>query len=476
VSVETLPADVAIDAWTGTETARGTLASKADLWGSRSGIADSQTYLAFGQPSGHQDWAAADNGYGVLLPLDCDIPEPIQTLQAKRPGTVILRWASSDRIETGKLRKLRANGQPQDIDIAGSDYGTADGRIPRYILIAAPPTEIPWRVQYDLSLKSYVGRLPFSGDALAPYIKAMLDDWSQGTPNLTTALVWATDYGPTDITRTMAAAIAAPLRDRLKDTVSVEAVIGAGAKVDALLSKLEAKPGLVVTSSHGSTPIDDPDLLVSTLGLPVGQDRHAVDLDELDAQMPCGSLWFAQACCSAGSSGESLYTQLLSADSSAARVVSQVAALGHSTVAPAALRLLSRESPVRAVLGHVEPTFDWTLQDGSTGQLYGGALVTALSANLYSGQPIGMALAEYRQQVGVLNTQYHTLRDEAASNTSLRPKLTRLRLTALDRQALVLLGDPTVAFPSLVVHKKKRRIDSRVTSLDLAEEVQFPRR
>jgi hypothetical protein len=347
-----------------------------------------------------------------------------------------------------RLQKLRANGQPQDIDISCSDYGTADGRIPRYILIAAPPTDIPWRVQYDLSLKSYVGRLPFSGDALGPYITAMLDDWSQGTPNLTKrALVWATDYGPTDITRTMAAAIAAPLRDKLNGSVPVEAIIGAGAKADALLSNLDAKPGLVVTSSHGSTPIDNPNLLASTLGLPVGQDRCTVNLNELDAQMPCGSLWFTQACCSAGSSGESLYTQLLSADSSAWRVVSQVAALG-STVAPAALRLLGRENPVRAVLGHVEPTFNWTLQDGSTGQLYGSVLVTALSSNLYAGQPIGMTLAEYRLQVGLLNTYYHTVRDEAASDTLLRPRLTRLRLTALDRQALVLLGDPTVAFPN----------------------------
>jgi hypothetical protein len=449
VTAEVLPPEISIDAWTGKETAHGPLVPRAERWGTRPGVAKSQRYLAFDPPADYRDWAAPDNGYGVLLPMDSDVPAPIDALMKKRPGTVILRWAPPDRLEAGTLRKLRDNGQPQDINIAGSEYGIADGRIPRYILIAAPPTDIPWRVQYDLSLKCYVGRLPFSGNALEPYIAALLDNWRADGPNLNTAAIWATDYGPTDITRLMAAAIAAPLRKKLTDTVPVTAVIGGGANADALLSNLAAKPGLVVTSSHGSTPIDDLSVFASTLGLPVGQDRRVVDLNELDAQMPCGSVWFAQACCSAGSSGESLYGGLLSEESSAAHVVSQVAALGGSTVAPAARLLLGRKNPVRAVLGHVEPTFDLTLRSDSTGQLYGGALVTALSSNLFSGQPIGMAFAEYREQVGVLNSYYQAELDKAASDISLRPKLTRLRLTAFDRQALVLLGDPTVAFPSI---------------------------
>jgi hypothetical protein len=293
-----------------------------------------------------------------------------------------------------------------------------------------------------------VGRLPFSGDALRPYVDAMLNDWTDGTPNLSTALIWATDYGPTDITRLMAAAIAAPLRDALEGTVPVKDVIGNGASVAALMSELGRKPGLVVTSSHGSTPIDNPDLLRETLGLPVDQNRQVVSVDGIDAAMPGGAVWFAQACCSAGSSGISLYEGLLDPDSSAARVLSQVAAL-NTTVAPAALRLLGRENPLRAVFGHVEPTFDWTLRDEHTNQLFGGTLVKALSSKLFDGEPIGLTVDEYRRQIGVLNSTYHSVRDRTAGDTSLRTTLTRLRLTALDRQALVLLGDPTVALPSV---------------------------
>jgi hypothetical protein len=303
-------------------------------------------------------------------------------------------------------------------------------------LIAAPPSEIPWGVQYQLSLRFCVGRLPFSGDALRPYVEAMLSDWSAGTANLSSAVVWATDYGPTDITRLMTAAIAGPVQRALDGTVALRAVMGPAASGEALLAALATKPGLVITSSHGSTPINDRQRLAQTLGLPVGQDRAAVALDALDEVMEGGSVWFAQACCSAGSSGRSAYEGLLSPDSSAARVLAEVAGL-DTTTAPAALRLLGRENPVRAVFGHVEPTFDWTLRDEKTGQLFGGALVKALSAN------------EYRSQIGAINSRYHAVRETAVDDTSLRPKLTRLRLTALDRQALVLLGDPTVALPDI---------------------------
>jgi hypothetical protein len=101
-------------------------------------------------------------------------------------------------------------------------------------------------------------------------------------------------------------------------------------------------------------------------------------------------------------------------------------------------------------LGHVEPTFDWTLRDDRTGQGLGGLVVRALSDNLFAGQPLGLAFEEYRETVGVLHGDWQTAYDTfIAGDTSLRARLTRLRLTALDRQSLVLLGDPTVTLPDL---------------------------
>jgi hypothetical protein len=105
---------------------------------------------------------------------------------------------------------------------------------------------------------------------------------------------------------------------------------------------------------------------------------------------------------------------------------------------------------VRAVIGHVEPTFDWTLRVAETGQGLGHDIVSALSSNIYAGQPLGLAFADYRAGVGVLHTDWAQAQSAlAGGDTSVRPTLTRLRLTALDRQSLVLLGDPTVALPAL---------------------------
>lgn len=441
-----LPAEIMLDAWTGKETARSGLGELAERWGAGAGVPDSRIFLGFGPPTPRTDWRSPDVGYGVLLPNNVEIPAPIADLIRTRPGTVILRWDQG--IADGYLRRKRDDGSDQDANIASSDYGTGNGKIPQYILIAAPPTEIPWDIQYELAVRFCVGRLPFSGEALRPYVDAMLHDWDTGTANLSSALIWATDYGPTDITRLMTKAIAAPLRERLNGTVALSEAIGEHASAATLLEKLATSPGLVVTSSHGSTPLDDLPLLKKTLGLSVDQSRSIVSLDDLDAATPAGCVWFAQACCSAGSSGKSIYTGLLDPSSTASRVLTQVAKLG-STVAPGPLRLLGRENPIRAFFGHVEPTFDWTLRDASTKQLFGGPIVIGLSTNMFGGQPIGYILDNYRRQIGSINTQYWTTRDNVAADTSLRPLLSRLRLTALDRQALVLLGDPTVAIRNI---------------------------
>jgi len=175
-----------------------------------------------------------------------------------------------------------------------------------------------------------------------------------------------------------------------------------------------------------------------------------VPLSDLSASMPAGSVWFAQACCSAGSSAESSYIGLLAEGSTARSAVDAVAAIG-STVAPAASALLKRERPVRAVIGHVEPTFDWTLKDEETKQKFGGDIIAALSSNLHHGQPLGLAFAAYREGIGVLTTRWVKLavRLNRDHDKSVLPTMTRLRLTAWDRQSLVLLGDPTVRIPPL---------------------------
>ena len=165
--------------------------------------------------------------------------------------------------------------------------------------------------------------------------------------------------------------------------------------------------------------------------------------------MPAGAVWFAQACCSAGGAGESHYEGLLEPESVPAVITELIASLGP-VVSPAVLRMLGRPKPVRAIFGHVEPTFDWSLRDPESGQNFATELITGLSSNLHHGTPLGQILADYRNGIGVLNTKWaNGRRDFRAGDDALLSQMTRWRLTAIDRQSLVLLGDPTVTLPRI---------------------------
>ncbi|MFG2974380.1 hypothetical protein ACGFYY_15475 [Streptomyces sp. NPDC048331] len=463
---EALPQEIQLNAWTGEEAPRTALGNGAESWGARQqGLPHSQAVLPFGAPPDLRRWSAPDVGYGVLLhePEDSgmtdaekaagtDAPPAVQELLAARPGSVVLRWRP--KLGGRFLRRYYPDGAPEEPTIGLTPFGAGTGHLPKYVVIIGGPEVIPWSVQYALSTRHAVGRIPLSGEQLDRYITALLSDWNGTTTALDRALGWTVVHDPEDITALMNTVIAQQLAARLTPPplTGFRQLVGEEATGVALLQELsEHAPGLVATSSHGRTgPLGDPDAMRARLGLPVDASHADVPLPELLAHMPPGCIWYAQACCSAGAGGDSLYTGLLPEGSRALGTVTAVAALG-TMVAPAALELLGRPHPVRAVLGHVEPTFSWTLQVDETGQKLGERIAAALSSHLYDGEPLGLALSEYRADVGELNTQLDELRTRLATgHKEVLPAMTRLRLSALDRQSLVLLGDPTVTFPPLV--------------------------
>jgi hypothetical protein len=98
----------------------------------------------------------------------------------------------------------------------------------------------------------------------------------------------------------------------------------------------------------------------------------------------------------------------------------------------------------------VEPTFDWTLVKTDTGQWLTGPLVSAFYPALYSRRPVSLALAEQYRGVGELYAKW--ARAQAAVDAlepGARTAATYYRLTATDRESLVLLGDPTAMLPPL---------------------------
>lgn len=453
----TFPNAIALNAWRGAA-ASGELAPKARKWGAREGLPHPQQPLELGEPADPCDWEHDDVGYGVLLPdndrpaaskaAGADAPEPVRELLRARPRTVVLRW----RADLGGrfVRRYFADGTHQDPTIGLSPFGTAKGELPRYVVIIGGPDVIPWSVQYALETRHSVGRLPLGEDALGNYIGAMLGGWPDADIDVRAPLMWTVSH-PGDITAQMRAVIADPLEKKLTDSElpRFSHLTGNDATSAALLSTLAgSRPALLVTSSHGLAE-GETELLRESLGLPVDVDHSPVDLDSLESAIPGGAIWYSQACCSAGGDATSNYTGLLNPGTRAFATVQAVAALG-ATVAPLASRLLGRANPVRAVLGHVEPTFDWTLRVAETGQGLGRHIVSALSTHLFNEQPVGYAFSDYRAGVGELYAQWAAQYDKLAEGiTAVRETLTRLRLSAIDRQSLVLLGDPTVKLPQL---------------------------
>jgi hypothetical protein len=459
-----IPDRLQINAWRGV-TADGGLVERANRWGSNDvGLPHSQGALPLAEVADPRDWKHKDVGYGVLL-IDSDLsvaekaagvdaPKPVRDLLAARPDTVLLRWskATGDRFVT----RYFADGTFQSPTIGLSSFGIGKGKLPRYVLIVGTPDVIPWSVQYAFETRHAVGRLPLDEEGLGNYIDAMLSGWADVDVDTGAPLMWTVSI-PGDITAEMRVVIAKPLEDKFTGEPRLPRfahLCGNSATGAELLNALaRARPGLVVTSSHGLTEGEGASLR-GTLGLPVDIAHEPMALDALDQAMPPGAIWYAQACCSAGGDGISNYEGLLAEGSVAHATVHHVAGLGPM-VAPAATKLLGRPDPVRAVLGHVEPTFDWTLRVAETGQGLGAHIVSALSDNLIGNrQPVGFAFADYRAEVGELHTQWVTTHKhflKAADLTErdlLRDVLTRLRLTAIDRQSLVLLGDPTVTLPA----------------------------
>ncbi len=415
------------------------------------------------QPAKPQDWAHPEVGWGLVMADDDkesaadkaagkDAPEPLRQLLAARGDAPVLRYRK-ELEPKGQLRRYYRDGAHQDIMLSALGFGTARARIPRYLLIWGTPEVIPWSMQYQLQTARYVGRIDLTGEALKRYVRALIDDWNDGPLQAKNTTVWAADHGPADITRLMRNAVAAPLHKKFADDNDpayrdgATYLTAAAATHDKLIADLAARqPSLVATTSHGATgPLDDVPLMRSRLGLPVDHQHRALDPGTLLAQwQPAGAVWFAQACCSAGSSAETAYDGLVKAGSTVDRILKGVAACGAMT-APLPRALLGAERPLRAFVGHVEPTFDWTLRHPDTRQFLSEPLIRAFYEGLYTGLPVGMALEACRIAASSLLGTYQLAVDDLKATREGAGGVLAIELMAKDWRSLVLLGDPTCA-------------------------------
>ena len=408
-----------------------------------------------------RDWRHKDVGWGVVLADGATIPDPLQKLIANRQGSVF-RYLPKTTQEYTHLRNYEAK---KDIAITGSPRGMALEALPQYLLIYGSPKEVPWQLQYVLNANRCVGRLHITGDALARYVKALIEGWpSDVSAKSNHALVWSVvdPEDSEDITHLMRHAIGEAVAKQLQsdDQIGAEAVFLDGANApttsNAFVEALAAhQPGLIVTTSHGKTgPIDQPAVMARDLGLPVDQDGSALNAQELlAAWQPSGAIWYSHACCSAGGDGSGFFADLFGDSSRAREVLDAVAGLGP-TIAPLPTALLSAERPIRAFIGHVEPTFNWTLEERYTGQFLTSGIVEALYRRLYveKGEleaPVSYAFRDWYAQTNGLRAQYVQAQARFNRGADTDDVLLTTQLAARDIESTVLLGDPTVAIPPL---------------------------
>ncbi len=411
------------------------------------------------------DWKNPEVGWGVVLPdiagasqaelaaFD-DAPPAIQRLIRAREAVLgrvpIFRARHAETLALSRvfLHDFRSGTSPA---IDASETGVAVGRIPQYLLLAGSPEQIPWGLQYVLSTVRYVGRLDLDDEGLERYVDRLLADWAGSEAKLDRSLNWAVRHSAQDITATMRKVLTRPLHKLLADPQ----VQGAKARfidgksqlatAEALIASLaEHQPALIATSSHGQTwPLDDSATMGRDLGMLVDQSEELLDPEELLADwQPDGAVWIAHACCSAGAKAKSEFVGLFDPQSTNAKILSAVAALGERT-SPLPRALLGAAKPARAFIGQVEPTFDWTLKQRRTKQRLTGKLLKPVRDRLLAGLPIGSYLERWHGRSASLNTAWIEMRGEVDSGRELEPDMLYPRLAAADVASTVLLGDPT---------------------------------
>jgi hypothetical protein len=461
------PSLLRINAYTGTEPASAELTDEGKDWVLRSGPPKIRTFLKPEKLADPANWRDPRVGWGVVLPFNGsltaadsaaakDAPASLQALIAERGASgapaPVYRYIAAES-HRGFLQRDGA-----DIPISMAARGTQPGAIPRYLLIYGTPTEIPWDVQYLLNAVCAVGRLSLTGAALENYLDALRSGWNGAAARTNAAVVWSVDHGPDDITNLMRLAIAEPIFKKIQADTDLgphseylDGNVAGKATAQNLAATLAARtPGLIVTTSHGQTgPLDDVPAMTGNLGLPVDTDRVLLDPARLLQQwQPAGAIWYAHACCSAGSSSETMFDGLVPKGSLVDRVLKGVARVG-ARVAPLPEALLGAKQPLRMFIGHVEPTFDWSLRQRFTGQFLTEPIQTAMYDKLYQPQPVGLALREYYGVLGGVFAEYE--QGMRAFNRGANNEATMLAhlLIARDVQSMVMLGDPTAMLPPL---------------------------
>ena len=460
------PVNLMANAWTGEEAASGELGEQAGTWAVTDHfIGRPESELAAQERPDLEDWADRRVGWGLVLPDNPalsyperaradDAPAAARRLALARSAPaepVVLRYSPGDE---ASLFRYNSDGTRHPLPVTGEGpRGMQRGGLPYYLLLLGSPEKLPWELQFNLNFACCTGRLDLDENGLNNYVEAAVSSWSGSRAKATSPLLWTVQHQPGDITWLMRQSVGERVLARWRDDTQIGEAACALRDEDATCARLssalcEISPAVVVTTSHGLTsPLDDMPRMRSTLGRLVDAGHEPLDPAALlDRWDPDGVVWYALACCSAGGSGRNRFEGLLAPQTRAARVVKAVAELGPVTAEFPRL-LLGAPRPARAFIGHVEPTFDWTLRRADSGLVTTASLVDALYGEFFQAKPppVGFALRSYFSEAAALRAYWTGERQVVHRRESARSASLLAALAGIDRQCTVILGDPAVA-------------------------------
>lgn len=414
----------------------------------------------------YDDWSHPEVGWGIVLPersdlsaeaksLALDAPDAIQELVRQRGNAPVLRYDPKLAAQ-GLLRRYERGTNTFTQPGPRGKRGSAPGLVPHYLLIVGSPDQIPWEFQYQLQTEAFVGRLDLDDTGLENYVNALLRQWSGSERDVTKPVVWSVDHGHPDITRLMAKTIG----ERLSSAFASDAefdhsnlyLTGSSATSFGLVDAIsKRKPAFLATTSHGATfPLNQPVALAQQLGIPVDANHDLLShVDVLSNWNSEGAIWYAHACCSAGASGVSAFEGLIDPSTELGKTVLSLGVAGEIS-APLPKMMLGHAKPLGAFVGHVEPTFNWTLFSTSNKQTTTAHIIQTLYNQLHgSDRPtIGRSLHGYYQFVaGLLLLHGKAVKALNSHAPGAAGMAIRSKLIATDLLSMVLLGDPTVRLP-----------------------------
>ncbi len=395
----------------------------------------------------------AEAGWGVIFPEGRE-----QELREALGPLLALRKAQASELSESRYRELvhhRGESKARFLARHRVGAGPADPDVlPYYLLIAASPTEISFRFQYQLDVQYAVGRLCF--DSLADYTRYAESVVAAERGSVATArrVSFFGVSNPGDrATASSLRNLICPLAERVaadRPSWPVDAVLAEKATKAALLERVGggSTPALLFTASHGlGFDVDDPRHLPHQGALlcqdwpgpggprgPIVEDYYVAGEDVADGASLAGLVAFFFACYGAGTPVHDSFE--MNGEAKQLAVESFVSRLPQ--------RLLAHPGGgALAVVGHVDRawsfSFDWP-DSGAQLQVFESAL-----GRLLEGYPVGAATEYFNQRYAELFTDLSEQREEERwGATPDFLTLSELWTAANDARSYAVIGDPAV--------------------------------